>query len=119
MAAIAAVLPHMTKNQEFIIQQRCEDMIRYGYVALRRFPKSERHVLSAEIRHTMLDLLALVIRVKKRFFKKTSLQDLDICIDTLRSQIRLASCTACVSSRLPVIFPWDMTPCGFGGTYTL
>jgi hypothetical protein len=90
MAAIAAVLPHMTKNQEFIIQQRCEDMIRYGYVALRRFPKSERHVLSAEIRHTMLDLLALVIRVKKRFFKKTSLQDLDICIDTLRSQIRLA-----------------------------
>jgi hypothetical protein len=80
----------MSEAKEFLLQKRVEDMIKYGYVALRRFPKSERHVLSAEIRHTMLDLLALCIRTKKRFFKKTTLQDFDICNDTLRSQIRLA-----------------------------
>ena len=35
------------------IRQKCEDMIAYGYVAVRQFPKTERHVLAQEIRVTM------------------------------------------------------------------
>lgn len=30
------------------IRQKCEEMIAYGYVALRQFPTFERHVLAAE-----------------------------------------------------------------------
>lgn len=36
-------------------------MIKYGYAALRQFPKSEKHVLSAEIRQSMFSLLRLII----------------------------------------------------------
>lgn len=65
-------------------------MIEYGHIALRQFPKYERHVLGAEIRQSMWSLLRLVIQVHKRYFKKTSLQDLDAELDVLRSQIRMA-----------------------------
>lgn len=62
----------------------------YGYSALRNFPKSERHVLSAEIRQCMLRILRSVIVVNRRYFKKTTMQDLDADLDLLRSMLRLS-----------------------------
>jgi four helix bundle protein len=65
-------------------------MIEYGYVALRQFPKFERHVLAAEIRVSMLALLRLIVVCNKRYHKKTTLQELDAELDLLRCQVRLA-----------------------------
>ena len=65
-------------------------MIAYGYIALRNFPKSERHVLSAEIRHSMLQLQRLIIVCGKKYHKKTTLTELDTELEVLRCQIRLA-----------------------------
>ena len=53
-------------------------MIQYGYAALRQFPKSEKHVLSAEIRQCMYTILRLVIVCNRRYYKKTTMQDLDV-----------------------------------------
>jgi len=75
---------------ELRIRQKVEEMIAYGYVALRQFPKFERHVLAAEIRDTMWHLLRLVIVTNKRYHKKTTMQDLDAQLDLLRSQVRIA-----------------------------
>jgi hypothetical protein len=72
------------------IRQKCEAMIQYGYVALRQFPKHERHVLAAEIRLSMLRVLRLIVVTNKRYHKKTTLQDLDAELDLLRSMVRLA-----------------------------
>lgn len=44
-------------KQPLIIEQRIRDMMQYGHIALRQFPKSEKHVLAAEIRTSMLTLL--------------------------------------------------------------
>ena len=52
-------------KQPLIIEQRIRDMMQYGYIALRQFPKSERHVLAAEIRTSMLTLLRLVVTAAK------------------------------------------------------
>jgi len=76
--------------QDLKIAQKVEDMIKERYQSLRQFPKSERHVASAQIREAMWELLELVIICSKRYHKKTSLQDLDIKIALLRRQIRLA-----------------------------
>lgn len=65
-------------------------MIKYGYAALRNFPKSEKHVLSAEIRQCMFRLLRLVIITNRRYHKKTTIQDIDAELDLLRSLVRLA-----------------------------
>ncbi len=78
-----------TQN-DLLTRERCEAMIEYGHAALRQFPKSERHVLSAEIRRTMWSLLRLIVVCNKRYHKKTTLQDLDAELDLLRSQVRLA-----------------------------
>lgn len=78
------------ETKELHIKLKVEQMIHYGYAALRNFPKSERHVLSAEIRQTMYGLLRLVIVVNRRYHKKTTMQDLDAQLDLLRSLIRLS-----------------------------
>jgi hypothetical protein len=75
---------------ELKIRQKTEDMIQYGYIALRQFPRAERHVLSQEIRETMWGLLRLIIVCNRRYHKKTTMQDLDAQLDLLRSQVRLA-----------------------------
>ncbi|WP_296639227.1 diversity-generating retroelement protein Avd [Roseinatronobacter sp.] len=72
------------------IRQKCEEMIAYGYIALRQFPKFERHVLAAEIRDAMWGVLRLIIITNKRYHKKTTMQDLDAELDLLRSQVRTA-----------------------------
>nr|BDD46273.1 hypothetical protein 2 [Pseudomonadaceae bacterium] len=72
------------------IRRKCEDMIAYGYGVLKQFPKAERHVLSQEIRTTMWALLRLIIVCNRRYFKKTTMQDLDAELDLLRGQIRIA-----------------------------
>jgi hypothetical protein len=77
-------------KNDLLIRQKCEAMIAYGHTAIRQFPKMERHVLGAEIRHTMWSLLRLIVICNKRYHKKTTLQDLDAELDLLRSQVRMA-----------------------------
>lgn len=77
-------------SNELKIKQKCEDMIEYAYVALRQFPRSEKYTLAAEIKGSMFRLLALIITCNKRYYKKTTLQELDIELDVLRSYVRLS-----------------------------
>lgn len=76
--------------QELRVAQKMEEVIRYGYVAVARFPKSERHVLSQELRTRMWRILELIVICAKRYHKKTTLQELDAEIEMLRRQIRIA-----------------------------
>lgn len=76
--------------EDLKIKLKVEQMIQYGYSSLRQFPKSERHVLSAEIRGCMFRLLRLVIAANRRYYKKTMVQDLDSELDMLRSLIRIS-----------------------------
>jgi hypothetical protein len=72
------------------IKQKCEDMMEYGYIALRQFPRSEKFALAAEIKASMWRLLRDIIVCNRRYYKKTSLQDIDIELDLLRSAVRLS-----------------------------
>ncbi|MDY0204936.1 MAG: diversity-generating retroelement protein Avd [Desulfovibrio desulfuricans] len=76
--------------QDLIIIQKIEEMILYGYSAVQHFPKSERHVLSQELRLTMWNLLRLTVVLAKRYHKKTTLQEVDAELELLRREIRLA-----------------------------
>lgn len=75
---------------ELKIRQKCEDMIAYGYTVLQQFPKSEKHTLAADIKQSMFKLLELVIICNKKYYKKNTMQELDVELDVLRSYIRLA-----------------------------
>lgn len=59
--------------EELKILQKTYDMIQYGYICLRQFPKSEKYTLAAEIKQSMYRLLKLIITANKRYYKKTTL----------------------------------------------
>src|SRR5690625_7933940 len=81
----------MANKEDLKILQKCYDMIEYGYIALRQYPKSERHTLAAETKRSMYELLRLIIRGNKRYFKKTTLQDIDIELENMSYLIRLSN----------------------------
>ena len=60
-------MTHTQEKQELQIKLKVEQMIHYGYSAMRNFPKSEKHVLCAEVRTCMFGLLRLVIVVNRRY----------------------------------------------------
>lgn len=77
-------------NNELTIQTKTRDMMVYAFICLRQFPKSERFVLGSEIRQCIYKILRLTIAASKRYHKKTTIQDLDIEIATLKHMIRVA-----------------------------
>lgn len=77
--------------EEFKIKEKIYEMIRYGVPALMQFPRVERYELAGRIRSSMYGLLDYAVRVEKKYYKKTTLQDMDIELDVLRHLIRLAA----------------------------
>jgi len=77
-------------NEKFEIKEKIYEMILYGNPKLTAFPKVERYALAADIRKSMYTALELAVRLEKKYYKKTTLQDLDIEIDVLRNLLRLA-----------------------------
>ena len=77
--------------EDLKILQKTYDMILYGNICLRQFPKAEKYALASDIKGSMYALLKLIITANKRYYKKTTLQDLDIELDTLRTLIRLSA----------------------------
>ncbi|EGW50108.1 hypothetical protein HMPREF1022_02930 [Desulfovibrio sp. 6_1_46AFAA] len=70
--------------------EKLEEVSAYSRIALRQFPKYEKFLLAAEIRAALTEIKRLLIRAAKRYYKKTTLEDLDIEIELLRSLVREA-----------------------------
>ncbi len=78
------------QKTEFKTLEKLSDMIEYAYPILAQFPRSEKFVLAADIKHIMLDALKLCVEVGKKKSKKTALFNLDVQIETLKRFIRLS-----------------------------
>jgi hypothetical protein len=77
------------ETTSFILKEKIADMMKYGKQAVANFPRRERET-AAEIRKSMLTMYRLAITIEKKYYKKTTLQDLDIELDVLRHFVRLA-----------------------------
>jgi four helix bundle protein len=78
----------MTRN--LIIYEKTLEMIEYGTIALRQFPRYEKFVLAAMIRQQMYQVLKLIVETNKRTHRKTALTELDIAHETLRHLVDLS-----------------------------
>jgi len=76
--------------EELKILQKTYDMIEYGYICLRQYPKSERHTLAAETKKAMFNLLESIVMANKKYYKKNAIQTADVNLQVLRYYIRLA-----------------------------
>jgi hypothetical protein len=72
------------------VKQKTEDMIKYGYIALRQFPKSEKFTLALDIKRTMFAMLEQIIRANRARDKREALYGIDTELEILRTQVRLA-----------------------------
>ena len=73
-----------------LILGKIEDMMLYAYPVLNAYPKYERFVLAADIKRCMDQAMERIIEANKKYYKKTTLQELDVEIDKLRKYIRLS-----------------------------
>jgi hypothetical protein len=78
-----------TAATPFILKEKIADMMKYGKKAVAPFPRRERQTAD-EIRKSMLTMYRLAITIEKKYYKKTTLQDLDVELDILRHMIRVA-----------------------------
>ena len=76
--------------EELLIKRKLEEMIQYGYVCMNRFPKTERHTLAAEMKACMYQSMRLAIAAAKRHHRKTTLSELDVEMEMLKSLVRMS-----------------------------
>ena len=88
MDGVSESVPVRT-TQVFILKEKIADMMKYGKKAVAQFPRRERQTAD-EIRASMLTMYRLSIVIEKRYYKKTTLQELDVELDVLRHFIRMA-----------------------------
>lgn len=81
----------MAETRELYIKTKVEDMIAYGNICLKQYPKHERYALAQEIRLCMYHILGIVIETNHKRYKKTTLTELDIEVDKLRTYLRLSA----------------------------
>ena len=75
---------------KFLVLQKVQDMMEYGYPALDQFPKAQKFSLAQDIRNCMNQLLALTITEEKKYSKKTTIEYMDIENEKLQIYIRVA-----------------------------
>jgi len=76
--------------KNLLVYEKCLDLIKYGTIALRQFPKYEKFCLAALMREQQYKILGLVVEANKKYHKQTTLRDLDIAHETLRVFVELA-----------------------------
>jgi len=82
--------PNAEPYRPFYLKTKIEDMMKYGKKAVASFPRRERQTAD-EIREAMLTMYRLSIQVERKYYKKSTMQELDVELDVLRHLIRLAA----------------------------
>lgn len=76
--------------KRFILKEKIADMMKYGLPLTDAFPRRERR-LADILRNSMLEMYRLAVRLEKKYYKKTTLEDLDIELAVLREFVVIAS----------------------------
>ena len=76
--------------EHMAITQKIIDMIEYGHLALKQYEKSEKLSLCLDIKRCYYAMLRHALAAEKKYYKKTTLQELDTELATLKVYTRLS-----------------------------
>ena len=82
-----AIAEASSKYGPMIIQDKLRQLAAYERAVLLQFPRTERHSICQDIRMTTRNIQRLISRCKKRYYKKTTLEDIDVELDLLRELV--------------------------------
>lgn len=78
------------KPNKFVLKEKIGDMLKYGMPLVDSFPRRNRK-LADTIRDSMIEMYELAVRLEKKYYKKTTLEDLDIALSVLKEFIVISS----------------------------
>lgn len=78
------------KPEPFHLAEKIGEMVDYGYPLTMSFPRKDRE-LADELRRSMLAILRYSVEIDRRYFKKTTTQNMDVELAVLRKFVRLAA----------------------------
>ena len=81
----------MSVHSEAILNQKFFEMMKLLNIYLNHFPKHEKFALCLSIRNTAYEVFDLITESQKRYYKKTSLTNLDVKHEQLRMKLYLAN----------------------------
>ncbi len=70
--------------------QKIIDTMTYAYPVLAQYPKSEKFALVADIKRSMDIMLERAIEAEKKYYKKTTLQELDAELAKCKIYVQLS-----------------------------
>lgn len=76
--------------EPFRLKEKIGEMIQYGRPLVKNFPRKDRD-LSDDIRSAMNRMYHLVVEIERKYFRKTTTQELDIELEWMRLLIRMAA----------------------------
>ena len=82
--------PGEWQPKRFFLKEKIGEMLKYGLPLTDSFPRRERR-LADILRNSMLEMYRLAVRLEKKYYKKTTLEDLDIELAVLREFVVIAS----------------------------
>ena len=77
-------------HSEAVLNRKFMEFAKLLNIYLNHFPKHEKFALANRIRNTAYEMYDYITEGQKRYFKKTSLTNLDIIHEKLRMQLFLA-----------------------------
>ena len=81
------------KDEPMLIIKKYDDLIKYTYDIVRKFPKNERFTLVSEIKDCLLKGFQLLLYAERQYSKSTKIKyltDLDVNLQVLKFYIRLS-----------------------------
>jgi hypothetical protein len=82
--------PRNASFESFILKEKIGDMMKYGYPLTMQFSRKNRE-LADQMRVCMLTLYRKAVEIEKKYYKKTTTQELDVELDVLRHLVRMAA----------------------------
>lgn len=76
--------------EELLIEKKFVDMMLEAYKSLAQFPKSEKFALVTDIKRSMDTALRKITEANKKYYKKTTLQELDVEVALLKKYVTLS-----------------------------
>ncbi len=76
--------------EPFLLKEKIGDMMRYGRPLTLQFGRRNRD-LADDMRAAMLRMYHLAVELEKKYYRKTTTQELDVELEWLRHLVRLAA----------------------------